>query len=364
MRGRIRRALSKKLVRKRLKLSFEKSKILSKLTSPDPLRPPSRGPGWCWVRFAQTPRRSPRRSPRRRSRVRSTLRFPLTRLHRSRAFSPLARREHLLRDLSFAHDSPAPRARDWPSHHPFSTPLRATPTSLERARRDDALAKNFFRPLAPTHARERRSRLVPGASRDSPRTTDDCGRRRTRPVGGAVRPSVRPIHIAFRSAHYERTVRMRHTRDVTPPHIIAIESAVYGRVSTDRPADRSLARPGGWGADRPTDRSSRARATRVASSRAYVIDRVDSFHEKAGKRLAIHHACMRARLDISDERVIPKRRDVSVIRRNRAPSRIRERLYGGEAVVVRAWIGKSQTSDAGGGTPSRLAQQRQRRSTS
>lgn len=206
MRGRIRRALLKKLVRKLLKLSFEKSKIPSKLTSPDPSRPPSRGPGWCWVRFAQTPRRSPRRSPRRRSRARSTLRFPLARLKRARAFSPLARREHLLRDLSFAHDSPAPREMRLAFAPP---PLDASPRDTDRARararRRCAHEKLFPPPRAHSRARTTLApppgRLARHPARGRPTTADGGGRARAR---SAVRPSSSVvIDTPFQTVHYE-----------------------------------------------------------------------------------------------------------------------------------------------------------------
>ena len=177
------------------------------------------------MRITRTPRRSPRRSSRRRSRARSTLRFSLARLPRVRAFSPLARRELLLRDLSFAHDSAAPRARDWPSRAPFSQPLRAPATSLARERRDDAVATNVPRALAPTRARERRSRLVPGASRDStrPRPTtaaDDAGRRSTRASDCPTRRACIGLIVStyhYKHPQYECKDQRAHTRPRRAP---------------------------------------------------------------------------------------------------------------------------------------------------
>jgi len=273
VRGRIRRALLKKLVRKLLKLSFEKSKIPSKLTSPDPSRPPSRGPGWCWVRFAHTPRRSPRRSPRRRSRARSTLRFPLARLKRARAFSPLARREHLLRDLSFAHDSPAPRARD-------EIGLRTTPSrrlSARHRRRSSAREatmrsrKTFS---APSHAltRANDARASSRAPRATPRarTTDDCGRRRTRASPVSVSSVIIRRH---RHPVQNHTLRVKspciithktHARRHASPYNHHRERFARKGITTVRRARRYRARPRstgrpftkGWGADRSIDRSS------------------------------------------------------------------------------------------------------------
>lgn len=136
------------------------------------------------MRITRTPRRSPRRSPRRRSRAIDATVFPRASPPRSRLLTARSSRTPPPRSLVRAR-SAAPRARDWPSRAPFSQPLRAPATSLARERRDDAVAKNVPRALAPTRARERRSRLVPGASRDStrPRPTtaaDDAGRRSTR----------------------------------------------------------------------------------------------------------------------------------------------------------------------------------------
>ena len=214
MRGRIRRALLKKLVRKLLKLSFEKSKIPSKLTSPDPSRPPSRGPGWCWVRFAQTPRRSPRRSPRRRSRARSTLRFPLARLKRSRAFSPLARREHLLRDLSFARARFARAAREM--RLAFAPPLldaspRDTDRARARARRRCAHEKLFPPPRTDARARTtlapRPGRLARHPARGRP-TTADGG-------GGARRGGPSVVIRRHRHTVPNRTLRVKSPRIIT-----------------------------------------------------------------------------------------------------------------------------------------------------
>jgi len=91
----------------------------------------------------------------------------------------------------------------------FAPPLldaspRDTDVASSRARGDDALTKNFFRPLAPTHARERRSRLVPGASRDTPRADDRRLRTAAEALGAAGRPSSSVvIDTPFQTVHYE-----------------------------------------------------------------------------------------------------------------------------------------------------------------